>query len=218
MENMIAKVNYDELLSEMAYEDILELQEKIRERRINEFGRKLVFLENENIQLNKKIDSINAELEESARVIKQINEDFVDLTKKTSQITDTLLSHATEKRELENYIHKLVYNCIKKKSLRDELFHGCLTASCKKHIKDSLKVSKFDCIMVEDVTTAKKLASKHLTEHNIHRIMRNDARRLFEQSQISKKDNVKRLGMGKGRKFELLDMLLEEVGGDINAI
>lgn len=220
MENsMVLDVNYNNLLNDLNYEQMVALQEEIKERKmILQFDKRISGIESYNKQLEKELERVTLKLEDSEEKINTMDKNFNNLKEKTSLITDTLISHAIEKRALEKHIHSLIYKCIKKGTLRDELFHGTLTSSCKKHINTSLQVAKFDCIMVADVETAKRLASKHLTEYNIHSIMRKDAKRLFDKSQLSKQDNVKRLGYGMGRKFELLEKLLSEVGGDIDEI
>lgn len=218
MSNAIVKINYEEMLNTMGYEEMMELQEKIKERRLNNIDKRVIILEENKIKLMAEVENLNLIIKKSSENINNMKQDFDDLRDKTSKITDTLVSYTMEKRELEKHINGLIYPYVKKGTLRYELFHGRLLTICKGHIKKSLNVSRFDHIMVDDVSTAKKLASKYLTERNIHTLMRKEARRLFEMSQLSKKDNVKNLGTGNGRKFDLLDQLLDEVGGDWYAI
>lgn len=78
-------------------------------------------------------------------------------------------------------------------------------------------MSSFNWIEVEDVDNAKKIAIKFLNKATIHSLMRKEANRLDEQYKKSKTDN-KKSTVGMARKFELLELLIDEVGGDVNEI
>ena len=107
----------------------------------------------------------------------------------TNKVTDTSLTHGKEKRELDRYISSLVYKTTIKDSIRDELFHGYLTSSCKKSICESLNVGAMQWIEVKDLDMAKKLSVKFLNKVTVHSLMRKYADKLNKEYEKSKMDN-----------------------------
>ncbi|WP_346938140.1 hypothetical protein [uncultured Clostridium sp.] len=190
-------------------------------------------IKNETIEsLRKDFDIMKGEYKELSNNVKNILDDnknikedneklkiVVDeMSKETNKVTKTLLTHGSEKRKLENSIHNLIYRELKKDSLRDELFHGFLSKSCKYHINKSLGVSAFQWIEIDDISIVETLIMKFLNKTNIHSLMRKETSRLKVVSENSKKENKKKISEGNARKFELLEKLLEDVGGDTYAI
>ena len=169
-----------------------------------------------------KLENTIKTIENSNKDIKEDNEKLKnqvsEMQEDTDKVTKTLLTHGTEKRQLENHIHKLIYKEISKHSIRDELFHGYLTKCCKGHITKSLGVSAFQWIEVDDIETVKRLSMKFLNKVAIHNLMRKETVRLNLQLEKTNKDNKKGVSNGKARRFELLELLIEEVGGNIDEI
>lgn len=231
MENKI--INIDE----MSFEELSAMQERINQRKQQSLEERVKSLENEfdkgnsdgrvvtlestkgdiekkfftGLELLKtKIDKMSSELSESKEKINNIQEE-------TESVTKTLLTHGSLKRELDNHIHRIIYNQLQKDTLRDELFHGTLSRNCKAHIVKALDVPSYPYIRIDDLDTAKKLSNKCLSSVNIHNMMKKESERLMIKLENSNNDNSK-TGTHLARKFSLLDKLLDEVGGDISAI
>jgi chromosome segregation ATPase len=213
MENKVINLEFDS----MNDEEMELIIQKAQEYKRKSLDKRVAELENWRKQAKSEIEVLRKDKVSLTEKVKEL-EDVIEVTKEeTNQITKTLFTHGTQKRELENHIHRLVYKEIGEDSLRDELFHGCLTASCKKHINKSLNVSQFNWIEVKDLNVAKRLSSKFLDSVTIHSLMQKSATDLFEKMNNSKKDNSKSNGKN-ARRYELLEKLLEEVGGNIYAI
>ena len=74
-------------------------------------------------------------------------------------------------------------------------------------------------IEIKDVDDAKRLSVKFLNKVTMHSLMRKYANKLNKEDEESKMDNKKEsLSLGKARKYELLELLIDEIGGDINEI
>ena len=165
--------------------------------------------------LQNDYDNLSIEHKKLSASTSTLMEVVEDMQVKTAKITDTLLTHGLEKRNLENRIHSLVYKELDKGSIRDQLFHGLLTAKCKYHITKSLGVSSFMWIQVKDLSVAEKLASVFLNKTTMHNEMQNKAQELHNNFQkltgkkITDRD-IKRKG--------LLDTLVEECEGNIHTI
>ena len=63
-----------------------------------------------------------------------LKEGLKKITEETDNITKTFMTNSKEKRDCEKYMHRLIYNELGKDSIRDQLFHGLLTRSCKNHL------------------------------------------------------------------------------------
>jgi uncharacterized coiled-coil DUF342 family protein len=191
--------------------------QKVQEQKRKSLDKRVVELENWKKKADSEIKVLRKDKMDLNNKIKELEEVIENTEEKTKQITETLFTHGKQKRELEKHIHRLVYKTIGRNTLRDDLFHGYLTANCKKHLNESLDVSKFDWIEVKDLDIAKRLSTKFLTSVTIHSLMQRNANNLFDKMNNSKKDNSK-LNAENARKYELLEKLIEEVGGDVNAI
>lgn len=217
MEMLKENIDFDKVLMSMTPEEIATLEDKTKNYKQKSLDRRVAELENWRNQTKVELNILRSDNKELKENNEKLSMQIGELQEETKKVTKTLLTHGTEKRKLENYINIIIYNELKKNTIRDELFHGCLTSNCKKHISKSLCSSSFNWIEVEDVDNAKKIAMKFLNKATIHSLMRKEATRLNEQHKKSKKDN-KKSTIGMARKFELLELLIDEVGGDINEI
>lgn len=211
MENRVINIDFENLTDLQ----IMEIEEKTREHKHKSLERRVVELENWKRQAKSEINILIESKNELMEFNKKLLEDVESMRVKTSQVTDTLLTHGMEKRKLENVIHKLVYNEIKKDSLKDQLFHGTLTAKCKAHIEKSLGVTAFHWIEVKDVSMAEGLAKKFLNKVTIHNEMQKKAIKLDgDYEKLKGKMLTDRQIKQKG----LLELLIDECGGDKYAI
>lgn len=205
-------------LNNMSYEQIVKLEKTLEKKKVECLSNQVVIM-GEDVKkigvLVKEIQVDNKELKEQNQVLKDKVE---KIQEESDKITKTLLTNGIERRNLENYLHSIIYKRLKKNSLRDELFHSTLTRFCKSHISKSLNVSSFNWIAVSDVQASKSIANAFLSREMIGQIMRKEAKRLFDISQNSKKNNGLTIGVKNARRFELLEKLLVEVGGDIDEI
>lgn len=213
MENKIIKLDFED----MTNEELIEIQERVKEVRLKKVENKIGNLEDINKKIKNALEILeikNKELEEGNKIIQnKIN----ILQDEIEGVTKTLMTHGKEKRELQNHLHRIIYNELYKESVRDELFHGDLTRGCKHYLCQELNASKFDLIKVENIDIAKELAYKFLSKENIHRIMRRRTRELLNKFDKLQSTN-KKLKEKENRQLELLDELLEEVGGNADAI
>lgn len=211
-------------VNEMTMEQINNIMEQAKERKVsllennvNQHGKYLKRLEDKLVQYQKDLKAQEKTINTLNETVIIFKEEINKVQKETESVTKTLLTHGSLKRELDNYIHRIIYNELTKDSLRDELFHGTLSRNCKAHIVKALDVSSYPYVRVEDLDTAKKLSNKCLSSVNIHNMMKKESERLMIKLENSNSDNSK-TGTYLARKFELLDKLLDEVGGNINAI
>ncbi|WP_039230863.1 hypothetical protein [Clostridium haemolyticum] len=206
MENKVINVDFESMTSEQ----LMEIQEKAKETRLKKAENKINELKDSYKKINNAIKILkeeNKELKEKVSLIQS----------ETSQVTKTLLTHGKERRELENHLHKIIYDELNKDSMRDKLFHGDLTRICKADICKSLNVGSFLWIEVKDIDIAKRLAYKSLNKESIHRIMRkrtDDLRKKYDKLETQ---NAKLTDREK-RQSILLNELLEEVNGDASEI
>lgn len=215
----IRKENVKNLLLSMDAKELKELEEQSKELRLIKVEDKLSDIEDKYNKLKSKFDILNDNYSDLKEDNKKLSEQVIIMQESTDKVTETLLTHGKEKRDLDKHVSSLVYKELQKDSLRDELFHGYLTSCCKKSICDSLNVGAIQWIEVKDISVAKTLAIKFLNKVTIHSLMRKYTNKLNKEYEISKMDNKKEsLSIGKARKFELLELLIDEIGGDINEI
>ena len=228
MENRIVNIE------KMSVEELSLLQERINQRKQKSIEERLVSIEkefsNDNsngrvVQLENKFKKAIAEIENQKIVIKKLEAIITeqgsiikDVSIETNKVTKTLLTHGYEQRKLENKMHSLIYKEIPKTdTLRNELFHGVLTESCKRHINKSLGVSAFKWIEINDIVIVEGLIKKYLNKTTIHNLMQRKADEWMKEYNESK-DKGLVITSTKARKFSLLDQLADELGGNINAI
>jgi chromosome segregation ATPase len=219
MESLRENIDFDKVLMRMSPEEIVEWEEKARSYKQKSLDRRVAELENWKKQATTEIKCLAEENNELKEKNEKFEEQLEVMQESTNKVTDTLLTHGKEKRELDKYISSLVYKELHKDSLKDELFHGHLTSCCKTSICESLNVGAMQWIEVKDLDIAKKLSVKFLNKVTIHSLMRKYADKLNKDYERSKMDNKKEsLSLGKARKYELLELLLEEIGGDLYEI
>ncbi|MCD3319536.1 hypothetical protein G8V07_14250 [Clostridium botulinum D/C] len=206
MENKVINVDFESMTSEQ----LMEIQEKAKETRLKKADNKIGKLQDSYKKINNAIKILKEENKELKEQVKQIQIE-------TNQVTKTLLTHGKERRELENHLHKIIYNELSKDSIRDKLFHGDLTRICKAEICQSLNISSFLWIEVKDVDIAKRLAYKSLNKESIHRIMRKRTTDLLKKYDKLEAKNTKLTDREK-RQSVLLNELLEEVNGNASEI
>ena len=219
MEMLRENIDFDKVLMTMTPEQIIEWEDKAKNYKQKSLDRRVAELENWRTQATSEIKYLVNENKE----LKDKNEKFEIqlgiMQISTDKVTETLLTHGKEKRELDKHVSYLVYKETTKDSIRDELFHGYLTSCCKKSVCESLNVGAMQWIEVKDLDMAKKLSVKFLNKVTIHNLMRKYADKLNKEYEKSKMDNKKEsLSLGRARKFELLELLIDEVGGDLYEI
>jgi hypothetical protein len=239
-------INIENFLEEADETQLTELIEKANQKKRKSLDRRVAELENwkkqigveikilrnDNTELkgkydnlknkNKKLTEQYTELENDNKELKQEHSDltknFNDLKDDTTKVTDTLIIHGTERRELEKYIHSLVYKEIGKDTLRDQLFHGLLTSKCKHHLSDSLTVASFNWIYVKDVAVAKTLSMKYLNKTTIHNLMQEKAIKIQKDFDKLDKSKNKKLTDKQIKQKNILELLIEECEGDVYEI
>lgn len=215
MEMINNNIDFDKALMNMTPEQITELEEKAKTYKQKSLDRRVADLENNKKQLKAEIDDLRNDISELIEDNKKLTVKVGDMQEDTDKVTKTLLTHGTERRELENLMHNIIYKEIKKGSIRDELFHGSLTKACKGHLNKSLGVSSFQWIEVKDIEIVKGLIVKFLNKVSIHNLMRKSTNSLRKEYEKSKMDNKKEsISLGKARKFELFELLIDEIGGN----
>jgi hypothetical protein len=216
MERQIRKEDIKNVLLTMNAKELRELEEQAKEQRLTSVEDEIKSINDDYAKLRADFNLLN----NSYSQLKENNEILIDkveiMQTSTDKVTETLLTHGREKRDLDKHVSCLVYKETIKDSIRDELFHGYLTSCCKKSICESLNVGAMQWIEVKDLDMAKKLAIKFLNKVTIHNLMRKYADKLNKEYEKSKMDNKKEsLSLGRARKFELL---IDEVGGDLYEI
>lgn len=203
----------------MNADDLREIEKQAKETRLVNVESDIKTIKDNYNKLKSEFDLLNDNYLNLKENNEKLEEQVSVMQESTDKVTETLLTHGKEKRDLDKHVSSLVYKELHKDSLRDELFHGYLTSCCKKSICDSLNVGAMQWIEVKDVDVAKRLAIKFLNKVTIHSLMRKYTNKLNKEYEKSKMDNKKEnLSLGKARKFELLELLIDEVGGDINEI
>ncbi|OSA95779.1 UNVERIFIED_ORG: hypothetical protein B2H93_04985 [Clostridium botulinum] len=203
----------------MSSKELKEIEEEAKETRLSNVENEIELVNDKYNKLISEFNIIKNDYSGLEEENKKFKEQLEVMQESTNKVTDTLLTHGKEKRSLDKHVSSLVYKELHKDSLRDEIFHGYLTSCCKKSICESLNVGAMQWIEIGDVDMAKTLAIKFLNKVTIHSLMRKYANKLNKEYELSKMDNKKEsISLGKARKFELLELLIEEVGGDINEI
>lgn len=197
------------LMGTMTPEQLKDVGEIARETRMKQIE------DNQKKQL-RDVTLLKKDLESMKETVEALGENLKKVTEETDNITKTFMTNSKEKRDCEKYMHSLIYKELVKGSIRDQLFHGLLTRSCKNHLVNTFpNASSFNWLKVDDVNTILGVAKTFLSSKNIHKLMRKQAQKIHKEKESNK---IKNIGVQKLRQYELLELLLEEVGYDISLI
>ncbi len=197
------------LMGTMTPEQLKDVGDIARETRLKQVENNQKIQSRDMVLLKKEIQSMR----ETTEVLK---EGLKKITEETDNITKTFMTNSKEKRDCEKYMHRLIYNELGKDSIRDQLFHGLLTRSCKNHLVNTFpNVSSFNWLRVDDIDIILGITKTFLSSKNIHKLMRKQAQKIYKEKE---KNKVKNISSQKLRQYELLEVLLEEVGYDNSLI
>ena len=214
MENNVLNIDFEN----MSEDQLVLIEKKSKEYRKKTLDRRVAELED----WKKKEESKVALLEQSNKKLEISNKDLMakvgEMSKETDKITKTFLTDGASSWYVTNIIHKLVYIELKENSVKDKLFHGTLTRKCKAHIKKQFQVSAWCWIKSKDKFEAEKLARKFLNKTVIHSIIQNEATGLDEFYKKCDRNPNTKLSDKKISDRVLLELLIDECGGDLYAI
>jgi hypothetical protein len=215
MENKVLNIDFEN----MNEEQLLEIQEKAKNQRQKSLDRRVIELENWRIQADSKINVLNNNYKNLQEDNEKLTTKVEKIKQETDKVTDSLMIHGIERRNLEKYIHSVIYKELEKDSIKDLLFHRLLTSKCKSHLSASLTVSSFNWIKVDDIVIAKTLAMKYLNKATIHNLMRKRASELYNEFNPKIQRKTKKiLTAYKLKQKNLLELLIEECGGNLDEI
>lgn len=173
-------------------------------------------LKEDMVVMNTKVNDLKEENEKIKEELEKAKEDFKGVKEETDGITKTFMTNGHIKRGCEKYINSLVYKEYEKNSIKDELLHGFLTAKCKKHLSNSFNVNSFNWLRIDDEEAICKIAKVYLSPKNIHILARKKVNELYKE--MEEKKTQKHITPRKARQYELVTLLLEEIGGDKDLI
>lgn len=166
--------------------------------------------------LEEENNKIREELKYSKEEQKKLEESLKKVTRETDEITKTFMTNGAIKRDCEKYINSLIYKEFPKNSLKNELLHGDLTSKCKKHLSSSFNVSSFNWLKIDDEKAICSVAKSYLSPKNIHILARKRVDELHKEMDVKK--GQKHITFRKARQYELVTLLLEEIGYDKDLI